>query len=932
MEATDSRELDNGAEDFLSSRLAAHESLSLQKLSSIRSLIVNPSTPEDTVASILKFLTRSLHDRDHDNHHHVLSLLSDLSLGRPQLSDLIFDSVLSLSSSLLRNADSSTLLAAAALSLLLSLAVSSPSLCCATNSLDDVLVISLCFRPCPAVRLWLLSNVMRFPIRPHLLFTVLLGCTKDPYPSVRRAGLDGLASACKSGVVIEDCGIIEGCYYRAVELLGDSEDCVRAAAVRVVSEWGKMLVASKDEEDKRDSSNALFLQLCSVVRDMSVGVRVESLYALGRVEVVSEDILLQSLSKRVLGSIKEMKPLVLCGVKHYEIHATCAAGAFVHGLEDEYNEVRQASCASLSALNVLSVQFASEAVTLLTDVLNDDSVVVRLQALGTIHHIITCNCLMMQPAQMHMILSTLSDKSPQIRIGAVNILGSIKLPDMEMFKLSVQSLLRNLEMYPQDEDEVLHALFEVIQNNGSYAVGIVEDAYHEIRPLCGGKLEFDSPRAVGLMVLAISATLFQETCSQYILQRLLSYAAVFFGRICHALVHEVDKDTFLTYLRHHGGLTFLSTFKDEGCFLSNTGGDGLRKDIIQRTSYICTSPQRSNWFSEMWSQCMPRQAVVPLEQRQIQAHVDVLKSVKLSFAAIKNLWQLINSGCTSEALTALRSCKEELEIIRADSLESAGTLAFGLQCIQMVKLLAKLWEQYLPTGKRFHWMVQLDLLLGKLDKRLLELRYRFIGLSKEDELYILELVLLSCVLRLSRFLVCCKTLKKLSKTISHVVLFCEEHSVVSSDFVNQLANVLQEHVTSFNGDFHNPLHYKMLLDLFSLKDFVLSHRIKHMKADLQIPGFDSETRLPFISGLPVGIPLEITLYNVTSENRLWIKISLDELCEFVFMDPDQFGDCNEVTRILFNAPFYSTPRAIAFTLKFISSPLLSANLFKLMKC
>lgn len=75
---------------------------------------------------------------------------------------------------------------------------------------------------------------MRFSIRPNLLLTVMLGFTKDPFPCVREAALSGLVGVCCSGIAVEDYDIVEGCYFRGVELLTDQHDYVRLAAVRVV--------------------------------------------------------------------------------------------------------------------------------------------------------------------------------------------------------------------------------------------------------------------------------------------------------------------------------------------------------------------------------------------------------------------------------------------------------------------------------------------------------------------------------------------------------------------------------------------------------------------------------------------------------------------------------------------------------------------------
>lgn len=102
----------------------------------------------------------------------------------------------------------------------------------AINELDDRSFLSLCFGSSVSIRTWLLNNAERFQIRPSLLFTVFLGFTKDPYPYVRKAALDGLAGL--GDTILEDGSMIEGCYCRAIELLNDVEDCVRSAAVRVV--------------------------------------------------------------------------------------------------------------------------------------------------------------------------------------------------------------------------------------------------------------------------------------------------------------------------------------------------------------------------------------------------------------------------------------------------------------------------------------------------------------------------------------------------------------------------------------------------------------------------------------------------------------------------------------------------------------------------
>jgi len=174
--------------------------LSLHKLSSIRSLLINPSTPKTTLSQILKTLTHSQNPS-----HHILTLLSHPSLSHLPTT-ITIDSLASLSH----------------------LPFSKPF------ELDDERFISLCFGPSIPGRVWMLRNVgLAFNVRPVLLFTVLLGFTNDPYPYVRAASLEGLVrlSECSE---FNDFSMINGCYQRAVQLFNDMEDDVRLAAVRVV--------------------------------------------------------------------------------------------------------------------------------------------------------------------------------------------------------------------------------------------------------------------------------------------------------------------------------------------------------------------------------------------------------------------------------------------------------------------------------------------------------------------------------------------------------------------------------------------------------------------------------------------------------------------------------------------------------------------------
>jgi len=175
-------------------------------------------------------------------------------------------------------------------------------------------------------------------------------------------------------------------------------------------------------------------------------VRLEAFNGLRKMEMVSEDLLLQSLAKRVSGRGKQKESGDQRTSEQCVMLASTVAGALVHGLEDEFFEVsyenpllvevylkliaiiwysnnafslcdcliifssfvpdvkvRKSVCESLRTLTSLSAEFAREALDSLMDVLNDDSAVVRLQALETMHHMAINGRLKLHDKHLHMV-------------------------------------------------------------------------------------------------------------------------------------------------------------------------------------------------------------------------------------------------------------------------------------------------------------------------------------------------------------------------------------------------------------------------------------------------------------------------------------------------------------------------------------------------
>ncbi|KAI3917309.1 hypothetical protein MKW98_027228 [Papaver atlanticum] len=651
-------------------------------------------------------------------------------------------------------------------------------------------------------------------------------------------------------------GLVAEGYDRAVDLFVDRNDCVRAAAIRVVREWGQMLPDSGIEVGEQDWLDSVFVQLCSMVRDMSMEVRNEAFISLGKVKMVSEDILLQTLSKKVLGNLKERNfPGKSNTTKNLNLPASNAAGAFVHGLEDEFYEVRRSACNSLGMLIAFSVRFANDALDLLMDMLNDHSMVVRLQTLETMYHMVTCDRLKVQEAHMHMFLGTLVDASTLIRHAARKVLRLLKLPYMKIFKSSINGLLTNLTTYP------------------------------EIEPSCEGELRFDNPRVAAILVLAISAPLTHE--------RLTWSIPTKFSKITHVPGTEsfVGNDLFPVA----GGKLPLHNI------------DEIFNQVLA-LQQICDGASEDQFQNDMRDL---RQTTFPLShQRKV-----------ISYSRNSSCyWQLIKSGFTDEVQKTLRSCSKELATVAVNSNKFTGLLAFASLYVQVVQHIAEIWIHFLPLSKLHYRKTGiLDHLLAKLDYNLRKLRYEFSGLSKKEKLPILELVLLACVLRLSEMEICCNvnTLKRVQSTISDIELLCEDLHIELSEFAGELRKSLSERGYLDDGALIQQFSFKRLFDLFSLKEMVFHGMLKHIKAELSVPGNDSENPIPFVSGLPAGVTFQITLFNISDKDILWLKMSVQEvnLFQYVFLDINQIGGYNEINKVTLSLPFYNTPKAASFILR-----------------
>ncbi|KAF2558145.1 hypothetical protein F2Q68_00018081 [Brassica cretica] len=315
------------------------------------------------------------------------------------------------------------------------------------------------------------------------------------------------------------------------------------------------------------------------------------------------------------------------------------------------------------------------------------------------------------------------------------------------------------------------------------------------------------------------------------------------------------------------------------------------------------------------SKDIPAESISMASKEELDPALKPVSHIQLK---VKAAWLLLQSAFSKEAIRALRACKQELSTLTANSSISNGAIKFMCQYVHLIELLAQVWPHFENSRHTSSCRsVELEMLMEELEIKLMEIRCRFTGLYTEVSL-VLELVILSCMLRLYKFEICCglSCKKKLSSTVSKLELHHEQQCTKPSDFLTETKKSLQEIGSSADISCSRLLDLIKKFNCFSPEQFTLSGNLQCVSAELEVPGNGPYNPVSFVAGLPVAIPCEIKLLNVPRDARLWLRISRsDDTCQFVYLDPNLYNGGETEKRFMFTAVACMTPRAVVFTLQ-----------------
>ncbi|XP_022098018.1 integrator complex subunit 4-like [Acanthaster planci] len=350
----------------------------------------------------------------------------------------------------------------------------------------------------------------------------------DQDPRVRQSALKAMLTLHQRGQRL-DLSI----YQQSVKVLSDDFDGVRLAALKLI--WvlshvypEEMLAVQGSSEDKLRLIDDGFTNICQMVNDQSVNVRSEAVGLLGSLHLVSPKFLQQTLDKKLMSGLRRKRtsherqkesyasgdwstgqkwnddaPKELIDPCNVSLINSGSCGAFVHGLEDEFLEVRSAALDSLCELATHSPSFARLSLDFLVDMFNDEIESVRLNAICSMRKI--TKHIVLRQDQLEIILNVLDDFSREIREALHELLCTVVLATKSCLSRSLHFLMRNLNKYPQDKSSIWNCLKHLGKSHHDLTLTLVPELLGTHPYFDTPEPDMDDPAYIGVMILILNS-------------------------------------------------------------------------------------------------------------------------------------------------------------------------------------------------------------------------------------------------------------------------------------------------------------------------------------------------------------------------------------------------------------------------------------------
>ncbi|EDV29602.1 uncharacterized protein TRIADDRAFT_19885, partial [Trichoplax adhaerens] len=355
---------------------------------------------------------------------------------------------------------------------------------------------------------------------------------EDRDSRVRTSALQSMLTLHSRGIKLELPS-----YDRAVQSIKDDYEDVRINAMKMIwaisMEYSDSFYKSLLSGEENKLADEGFIKICGMMTDLSMKVRVEAAKLLGIFHPVSFKYLEQTLDKKIMSHLQKRKsdhekkiervkagesavswssgrvwkkdaPKPELTVDDVNLMESGACGAFVHGLEDEFMEVRIVTVESMCLLGQRYEPFAHLLTDFIVDMLNDEIESVRLAAIHCLKRL--AHKITLRDDQLNIVLDLLKDRSTEIRNALRILLRSLHFTTVPPLQFGVQALIRNLHQYREDQLSIWECLKDLGKDHGYLIMSFITDLLSLHPYFATSEADISDPSHIGIAIFIFSAS------------------------------------------------------------------------------------------------------------------------------------------------------------------------------------------------------------------------------------------------------------------------------------------------------------------------------------------------------------------------------------------------------------------------------------------
>ena len=416
---------------------------------------------------------------------------------------------------------------------------------------------------------------------------LLINCTSDSDARVRTGAFVALLTMHRRDLPLE-----RSLYEPVCAALSDENEGVRVVASELV--WVLCQLFPESPLTCPDSKEELrlvddgFGKLCSLVNDLSMNVRAKAAGLLGSLHLVSQRFLDQTLDKKLMSNMRKKEslhernqkmyasgewasgnkwatdaPKDLIKAETFSVISLGACGAFVHGLEDEFLEVRAAALDSICELASHSARFAALSMDFLVDMLNDEIEGIRLNAIYSLRKI--CRHIVFREDQLDTVLSIVDDANHVVREGVHELLAAGSIATKNGLMTTVLRLLRNLCKYPADRESIWKCFHHLGANHPTLVLALVNELLSTHAYFDTPEPNMDDPAYISVLILVFNAAAKTPTIVPHFPDHTRSHYSFIRALIPDIVPHLAPLSPALPHLSAESGLS-----QDLSAFMQST--------------------------------------------------------------------------------------------------------------------------------------------------------------------------------------------------------------------------------------------------------------------------------------------------------------------------------------------------------------------------